>query len=335
MSRARNAAPAAPPRPPASTGSSAERSLRLLALLADAGRPLSLADLGGAPRRCRRAPRTASACSCSRAAILARDADERLFGVGPALRRLAFSTLNHGVVRGLRHDVLAQLVETIGETCNFTTQDGTEVLYLDRVEAKWPLRLTLDVGSHVPLHCTASGKLFLAMMPADEREAVIERIALPRMTRADDRHEEGAARRVRGDRRGRPFVRPRGVHRRPDRRRGAGRSAGRSGAGRDRGARADRAHVAEAGAREAGGAEGGRGEDARAGLKRGVATRVPSTRAIDVLGFSRLQGDRAGPETAAHEIEYIAPRPGARAPARTRDPVAPAPARQPSLHRHG
>ena len=102
--------------------------------------------------------------------------------MGPALRRLAFSTLNHGIVRGLRHDVLAELVESIGETCNFTTQDGTEVLYLDRVEAKWPLRLTLDVGSHVPLHCTASGKLFLALMPPAERDAVIERIALPRMT---------------------------------------------------------------------------------------------------------------------------------------------------------
>jgi len=183
MSRARNAAPAAAAETAerGSTGSSAERSLRLLGLLAGAGRPLSLADLaarlalpkGTAHRIC---------LQLLESGYLSRDADERLFGVGPALRQLAFSTLNHGVVRGLRHDVLAQLVEAIGETCNFTTQDGTEVLYLDRVEAKWPLRLTIDVGSHVPLHCTASGKLFLAMMPADECEAVIERIALPRMT---------------------------------------------------------------------------------------------------------------------------------------------------------
>ncbi len=183
MSRARNAAPvaAAETAERGSTGSSAERSLRLLGLLAGAGRPLSLADLaarlalpkGTAHRIC---------LQLLESGYLSRDADERLFGVGPALRQLAFSTLNHGVVRGLRHDVLAQLVEAIGETCNFTTQDGTEVLYLDRVEAKWPLRLTLDVGSHVPLHCTASGKLFLAMMPADEREAVIERIVLARMT---------------------------------------------------------------------------------------------------------------------------------------------------------
>ena len=165
------------------TGSSAERSLRLLAILAQEGRPMSLAELtarlglpkGTAHRICLQLLDTG---------FLVRDADERQVGVGPALRRLAFSTLNHRSVRGLRHDVLGQLVAAIGETCNFTTQDGTEVLYLDRVEAKWPLRLTLDVGSHVPLHCTASGKLFLALMPAGDREEVIEGLALPRMTPA-------------------------------------------------------------------------------------------------------------------------------------------------------
>ena len=201
MTRARSARPAAAPleraRAEASSersrtdaaagrvlsGSSAERSLRLLALLADEGRPLSLAELaarlalpkGTAHRIC---------LQLIESGFLARDVDERHFSVGPALRQLAFATLNHGVVRGLRHEVLAQLVGVIGETCNFTTQDGTEVLYLDRVEAKWPLRLTLDVGSHVPLHCTASGKLFLALMPAGDREEVIEGLALPRMTPA-------------------------------------------------------------------------------------------------------------------------------------------------------
>ncbi|WP_083745381.1 IclR family transcriptional regulator [Variovorax sp. KK3] len=164
-----------------STGSSAERSLRLLTLLANEGRALSLADLaaqlslpkGTAHRICTQLLATG---------FLARDVDERMFSVGPALRRLAFDTLNHGVVRGLRHDVLSELVKQVGETCNFTTLDGTQVLYLDRVEAQWPLRLTLDVGSHVPLHCTASGKLFLAQMAKKEREAVIGQITLERMT---------------------------------------------------------------------------------------------------------------------------------------------------------
>ena len=126
--------------------------------------------------RCRKAPRTASACSCSRASgFLARDVDERSFVVGPALRQLAFETLNHGGVRGLRDEVLAELVANVGETCNFTMLDGAQVRFLDRVEAQWRLRLTLDVGAHVPQHGTASGKLFLAQMPQAARDALIAR----------------------------------------------------------------------------------------------------------------------------------------------------------------
>jgi len=174
---------AAPTRPAAdaASGSSAERSLRLLSLLANEGRALSLAALAARLAL----PKGTAHRICSQllsAGFLARDVDERSFIVGPALRQLAFDTLNHGVVRGLRHAVLAELVAQVGETCNFTTLDGTQVLYLDRVEAQWPMRLTLDVGSQVPLHCTASGKLFLAQMAPAVRDALIAQLPLPRMT---------------------------------------------------------------------------------------------------------------------------------------------------------
>lgn len=169
------------PESASASGSSAERSLRLLALLAHEGRSLTLADLAarlGLPKGT--AHRICTQLLAS--GFLARDVDERSFSVGPALRKLAFDTLNHGVVRGLRHEVLSALVRQVGETCNLTTLDGAQVLYLDRVEAQWPLRLTLDVGSHVPLHCTASGKLFLAHMPKKERDALIDNLPLERMT---------------------------------------------------------------------------------------------------------------------------------------------------------
>lgn len=160
---------------------SADRTLRLLALLANEGRPMSLAELttqlslpkGTVHRLC---------ANLLAGRYLMRDVDERMFTVGPALRDLAFNALNHTTLRGMRHAVLAALVRDIGETCNFTTLDGVEVLYLDRVEAKRPLRLTIDVGAHVPLHCSASGKLFLAYMPKRRRDAVIRRIPLPALT---------------------------------------------------------------------------------------------------------------------------------------------------------
>lgn len=162
---------------------SAERSLRVLSVLADQGRPLSLAELtsllglpkGTVHRLC---------ANLMSSGFLARDVDERMFTVGPALRRLALDTLNHGTLRGLRHSVLTELVREVGETCNFTTLDGTEVVYLDRVEAPWPLRLTIDIGSHVPLHCTASGKLLLAHLARRQRDAVIKRLPMPQLTPA-------------------------------------------------------------------------------------------------------------------------------------------------------
>lgn len=166
-----------------STGSSAERSLRLLARLAQEGRALSLADLaadlalpkGTAHRLCTQLLETG---------FIARDVNERDYIVGPALRKLSLDTLNHGAIRGLRHQVLSELVAQVGETCNITTLDGASVLYLDRVEAPWPWRLTLAVGEHVPLHCTASGKLFLAMLPARQQSLLISELSLTAMTEA-------------------------------------------------------------------------------------------------------------------------------------------------------
>ena len=172
-----------PPNPDLETtsGSSIERGLRVLATLADRGRPLSLAELVEDLNL----PKATLHRICAgliEGGFVARDVNERDLVVGPALRKLALNTLNHGTVRGLRHEVLADLVAEVGETCHFTTTDGGGVLYLDRVEAPWPWRLTLEVGAHVPLHCTASGKLFLAFMPRARRDELIAHLKLTRMT---------------------------------------------------------------------------------------------------------------------------------------------------------
>lgn len=81
-----------------------------------------------------------------------------------------------------RHQILTALVDTVGETCNYTTLAGHEVVYLDRVEARWPLRLHFDIGSRVPAHCTASGKMMLSAMKATERKRVVDAIGLPAYT---------------------------------------------------------------------------------------------------------------------------------------------------------
>jgi DNA-binding IclR family transcriptional regulator len=116
------------------------------------------------------------------AGLAAREPGLRRYAPGPRLAQLAREVMLNASYRAARHAILAQLVDEIGETCNFTMLDGAAVIYLERVEAAWPLRMTLSSGSHVPLHCTASGKLLLAMLPKSGREKLVAQLALPALT---------------------------------------------------------------------------------------------------------------------------------------------------------
>ena len=79
------------------------------------------------------------------AGLLLREAEGKRYAPGPRLASLGLAALTHVAWRAPRHAILKSLVAEIGETCNLTLLDGTEVVYLDRVEAAWPLRLHLSL----------------------------------------------------------------------------------------------------------------------------------------------------------------------------------------------
>lgn len=116
------------------------------------------------------------------AGLVRRDPRGKSYSPGSRLVRMSRNVLLNPHERARRHTILETLAHRIGETCNLTMLDGTEVLYLDRVEAAWPLRMELAPGSRVPLHCTASGKLFLAMMPTKKRKRLTEYLPFTRYT---------------------------------------------------------------------------------------------------------------------------------------------------------
>jgi DNA-binding IclR family transcriptional regulator len=113
---------------------------------------------------------------------LVREPDGRHYTLAPRLLRLSESALSNSTQQGVRHAVLRQLVNELGESCNLTALSGAEVVYLDRVEAAFPLRMELRAGTRVPAHCSASGKLFMAWMTARQRETLLNGLPLDRHT---------------------------------------------------------------------------------------------------------------------------------------------------------
>lgn len=96
--------------------------------------------------------------------FLQRDLDGRSYGPGPRLRQLAVNTVSSEHLRTARLAILRGVADEIGETCNLAIPDREGMIYLDRVETKWPLRIQLPVGTRVPFHCTASGKMYLSTL---------------------------------------------------------------------------------------------------------------------------------------------------------------------------
>jgi DNA-binding IclR family transcriptional regulator len=69
------------------------------------------------------------------------------------------------------------------ETVHFCVLEGTEVLYVEKVEPQRSVRMASAVGRRAPAYCTAVGKAMLAELSHAEAEDVIRRSGLRPLTR--------------------------------------------------------------------------------------------------------------------------------------------------------
>lgn len=162
-------------------GSALGKGMAVLDLVAAEGRPLGLAEvterLGLSKPTVHRIIR-----QLEDEGLLRREPLRDRYSVGPRLFTLSINALSSAVQGGAAHAILADLVARIGETCNIGVLDRIDVVYVDRVECDWPLRLQLAPNSRVPAYCTAIGKLMLAFLSANARARLIANMTLTRFT---------------------------------------------------------------------------------------------------------------------------------------------------------
>ena len=76
---------------------------------------------------------------------------------------------------------LQSLTAAGGETSTLAILRGNEALYIERVKSTRMLRAS-SLGSRVPLHCTAVGKIMLTAMSEHEIDAIIQATGMPPRT---------------------------------------------------------------------------------------------------------------------------------------------------------
>jgi len=78
---------------------------------------------------------------------------------------------------------LRELAKKCDETVHLAILEDTNVLYLAKEESSQTIRMISYVGKRAPLHCTGLGKVLLANLPLQDRDKIIDRIELSRLTK--------------------------------------------------------------------------------------------------------------------------------------------------------
>ncbi|MBE9497949.1 MULTISPECIES: IclR family transcriptional regulator [Streptomyces] len=113
--------------------------------------------------------------------IVYRQPDQR-YRLGTRLFALAQQAMENLDVREIAHPYLAELNAACGHTVHLAVHEEDEVLYIDKVESRYPVRMYSRIGKPVAPTVAAVAKLLLADLPEPERRAVAERLDYPRYT---------------------------------------------------------------------------------------------------------------------------------------------------------
>jgi IclR family KDG regulon transcriptional repressor len=105
--------------------------------------------------------------------FIERTANGEKYRLGLRLAGLGLNVLHRLDFRQQALPYMRQLVDRFQEICTLGVFDHGRVLYVEIMHSKHTLTIAARVGHHLPAHCTAGGKVFLAFLPPAVMEPVL------------------------------------------------------------------------------------------------------------------------------------------------------------------
>jgi IclR family pca regulon transcriptional regulator len=107
--------------------------------------------------------------------FLQRDENKR-YAPTPKVLRLGHSAVSRLGWYGIGHYYLESLFAEIHETVNLSVLQSAEVLYVITIRGKEYLPFHIQVGTRLPVHCTAMGKVLIATAPFSDMKSTLDRL---------------------------------------------------------------------------------------------------------------------------------------------------------------
>ncbi len=111
------------------------------------------------------------------------DAVTRVYKLGFKLVNLGNLLLDQIDIRNEARPYLLELAKKTRETVHLLVLDHEAALYIDKIQlSRNGLHMSSRLGHHVPLHCTAGGKVLLSHQPRERIDLIIRHQGLPKRT---------------------------------------------------------------------------------------------------------------------------------------------------------
>ncbi|MCW3489579.1 IclR family transcriptional regulator [Dethiobacter alkaliphilus] len=162
---------------------SVERALTLLEILADEGAPMAITDIAEKVNlKISTVHRLLGTLIYK--GYVEKEPETAKYKLSLKLMSIGQSSVYPLDLRSKARPYLEELVKRCNETANLSILDGGEVVYIDQVESTniVIVKMFSTIGSRRQAHCTGSGKVMLAHLPADELEKTLATMELKRYT---------------------------------------------------------------------------------------------------------------------------------------------------------
>jgi DNA-binding IclR family transcriptional regulator len=141
------------------------KAFGLLEILAQSGKPLGVTDLAKQSElgksNVHRLLQTLQSLD------YVKKSDDSHYTASLRLWEMGSQIISRVSIRGVANPFMQILAETTSETVHLSELHEGEVLYVDKIESREPVRAYTQLGGRAPAYCTATGKSMLAYQSED------------------------------------------------------------------------------------------------------------------------------------------------------------------------
>jgi IclR family pca regulon transcriptional regulator len=108
--------------------------------------------------------------------------EDGLYSLRPRVLSLGYGSLSRLTMRDVAEPHLKNLAAEVHESTSLSVLDGDDIAYVARVATSRIMINAIVLGTRLPAHLTAMGRVLLANLPPDTREQYLDRVPLTRRT---------------------------------------------------------------------------------------------------------------------------------------------------------